>query len=87
MAPLPPDPSPAPKRSLWKPIGITLLGSFVLAFSTCAGGFALDGRATKTLGAFFIYAGLLFLGIFVLTSFVAVIYFIIWLVQKARQPQ
>ena len=87
MTPLPPDPSPAPKRSLWKPIGITLLGSFILAFSTCAGGFALDGRATKTLGAFFTYAGLLFLGIFVLTSFVAVIYFIIWLVQKARQPQ
>ena len=87
MTPLSTDPSPAPKRSLWKPIGITLLGSFILAFSTCAGGFALNGgRATKILGAFFFYAGLLFFGIFVLTSFVAVIYFIIWLVQRARQP-
>jgi hypothetical protein len=72
---------PAKPRSLWKPIGITLLSSFLLAICTCGGGFTI-GKDVVGLSSFLLYAGLLFLAIFVLTVFFAVIYFFIWLAQR-----
>ena len=69
---------PNPPRSLWKPIGITLLTSFLLALTTCAGGI----RFGKDSGAILIYAGLFFTALFVLTLCFAAIYFVIRLLQN-----
>ncbi|HKN24458.1 MAG TPA: hypothetical protein VJX72_06400 [Candidatus Acidoferrum sp.] len=80
MSNFPPPSVPPPPRSLWKPIGLTLVASLLLGISTCAGGFAIG----KGLGSLLLYAGLMFLGLFLLTLFVAAIYFIVWLVQNAR---
>ncbi len=83
MSNFPPPSVPPPPRSLWKPIGLTLVASLLLGISTCAGGFAI-GKGPGGLGSLLLYAGLMFLGLFFLTLFVAAIYFIIWLVQNAR---
>ncbi len=69
----------SPSKSLWKPIGITLLTTFLLALSTCAGGLNLG----KDSGYILLYAGLLFIALFFLTLFFAVIYFIVSLIQNA----
>jgi hypothetical protein len=74
----PPPPSP---RSLWKPIGLTLLASFLLAFCTCAGGFSV-GKGPDGLGSFLIYSGLFFIAVFLLTLCFAAIYLVIWLTLK-----
>jgi len=73
---------PKPRRSLWKPIGLTLLGSLCLGLSTCVGGFTV-GKGPDGFGTFLLYSGLVFLGLFLLTVLFAVLYFLIWLVQKA----
>ena len=71
-----------PPRSLWRPIGITLISSLFLSFSTCAGAGVLN-RASSGLRLFLFYAGLGFLGLFFLTLLFAAIYLIIWIIQKA----
>jgi hypothetical protein len=73
---------PAPPRSLWKPIGLTLLATSLLALTTCAGGFKL-GNAPASIGPYLLYAGLLFIALFFLTLVFAVGYFIVWLVQRS----
>lgn len=83
MSNFPPPPVPPPPRSLWKPIGLTLVASLLLSISTCAGGFTI-GKGPNGLGSLLLYAGVMFLGLFLLTLFVAAIYFIIWLIQNAR---
>jgi hypothetical protein len=75
------SPPPAQSRSLWKPIGITLLSSFLLAIFTCGGGFTIH-KGPDGLETFLLYSGLIFLAIFALTAFFAVIYFFIWLAQR-----
>jgi len=77
-APGPPPPHP---RSLWKPIGLTLLSSLLLAICTCGGGFTI-GKGTSGFGSLLLLAGLVFLAIFAFTAFFAVIYFFIWLAQR-----
>jgi hypothetical protein len=74
-------PPPAHPRSLWKPIGITLLSSLILAICTCGGGFTI-GKGPDGLGTFLLLSGLVFLGILAFTAFFAVIYFFIWLAQR-----
>jgi hypothetical protein len=69
-------------RSLWRPIGMTLISSLSLSFSTCAGAGVLN-RASGGLSLFLLYAGLGFLGLFFLTLVFAAIYFIIWVSRKA----
>jgi hypothetical protein len=82
MTDLSPSSTTAAPRSLWKPIAFTLLATFFLAFSTCAGGFAMGNRP-RGIGVVLLYAGLFFTGLFLLALFFAAIYFIIWLVQKS----
>jgi hypothetical protein len=79
------SPPPAPRRSLWKPIGLTLVATSFLALTTCAGGFKL-GKAPDSIGPYLLYAGLFFIALFLLTLLFAAIYLIVWLVQKSR-PQ
>jgi hypothetical protein len=71
-----------PPRSLWKPIGLTLVATSLLALTTCAGGFKL-GKAPDSIGPYLLYAGLFFIALFLLTLVFAVIYFIVWLVQRS----
>jgi hypothetical protein len=82
-----PNSSTPPKhpRSIWKPIGLTLVATALLALTTCAGGFEL-GKAPNSIGPYLLYAGLFFVALFFLTLLFAAIYFIVWLVQKSR-PQ
>jgi hypothetical protein len=79
MAEIPSSPPQNPPGTLWKPIGITLLTTFLLALTTCAGGINLG----KDRGYILLYAGLLFIGLFLLTLFFAIVYFIVWLIQNA----
>ena len=78
--PPPPPPSEEP-RSLWKPIGITLVTTFVLSMCTCAGGLSI-GKRPDGIGSLLLYSGLIFLGLFVLTLNVALVYFLIWIIQR-----
>jgi len=79
-APAPPTPPRPGAKSAWKPLLLILLSSLGLAVITCGGGFALgkDGG-----GPFFLYAGLVFMGIFVMTLAAIVVYFFIWMAQKS----
>jgi hypothetical protein len=77
--------TPPPARSLWRPIGLTLVSTLMLAFSTCAGGFAV-GKGPNGIGSFLLYSGLIFIGLFLLTLFFAVVYFLIWVIQKVKSP-
>jgi hypothetical protein len=61
---------------------LTLAWSLFLGLSTCAGGL-LSGKNPHGLGRLLLYAGMLFLGLFWLTLCFAVIYFFVWLIQKA----
>jgi F0F1-type ATP synthase membrane subunit a len=82
--PPPPPPFPPPPkepRSLWKPIGITLATTAFLSFSTCAGAISMGVRS-KGLSGWLLYAGVVFLGLFVLTLNVAMVYFLIWIILK-----
>jgi hypothetical protein len=72
---------PAKPYTLWKPIGITLLSSFILAICTCGGGFTI-GKGTDGLGSLLLLSGLVFLAISAFTAFFAVIYFFIWLARR-----
>jgi hypothetical protein len=87
LTPYPPPPQPSPPplkepRSLWKPIGITLATTAFLSFSTCAGAVSM-GVGSKGLSGWLLYAGVVFLGLFVLTLNVALVYFLIWIIQNA----
>jgi hypothetical protein len=77
-APPPPE-TPQRVKSAWKPLFLILLCSLGLAAVTCAGGLSLgkDGG-----GPFLLSAGLLFIGVFVVTLGAIVVYFFIWIVQK-----
>jgi hypothetical protein len=77
------SPSRPPARTLWKPIGLTLVATLVLALFTCGGGFAV-GKGPDGLGSFLLYTGLLFVGLFLLTLLFAAVYLIVWLIQKPR---
>lgn len=79
------NPNPPPmfaarveRRSLWKPLFISLASSAALAFITCAGGISLS-KGSGVLGSLLLYAGLFFLGVFGITILAMGIYFFIWL--------
>ena len=74
---------PKHPRSIWKPIGLTLVATALLALTTCAGGFKL-GKAPNSIGPYLLYAGLFFVALFLVTLVFAVVYFIVWLVQSSR---
>ncbi len=75
------SPSQEP-RSLWKPIGITILGSFVIALGSCAGGAALGSGPLKSISVPLIWIGFLFELVFLGSLIAAVIYFFVTLFFK-----
>lgn len=79
--PMPSSAPPAEKKSLWKPILLTTLGSFVLGFGTCFAALSTpNGRNSERLA----YLALFFLGIFVLSALVAFFYLLVRLDRKSR---
>ena len=72
---------PAARKKLWKPIGITILSTFVLAFACCAGGGAISSTGMTSLSE-----GLLMLGVFSLFGFLIslVVAFVYLLVEMVR---
>jgi len=82
-APQPPLESPPQEsRSLWEPIGIAILGSFILAFGSCASGAALSGGPLKDISGLLIQIGLLFLLVFLGSLVAAVVYFFVTIFGK-----
>jgi hypothetical protein len=79
-----PQPLPAPPRPVkgaWKPLFTILLSSLGLAVITCGSGFSV-GKGPGGLGSFLLYAGLLFLGVFLVTLAAMAVYLFIWMVRK-----
>ena len=69
-------------RSLWKPIGIAILASFILAIGSCAGGAALSDGPLKDISEVLIQIGLLFLLVFLGSLVAAVIYLFVTIFSK-----
>ena len=76
------EPPPQQPRSLWKPIGIAILGSFIIALGSCAGGAALTSGPLKSISELLIQIGLLSLLVFFGSLVAAVIYFFVSLLSK-----
>lgn len=84
----PPEPLRAPQRpvkSAWKPLFTILLSSLGLALITCGSGFSV-GKGPGELGSFLLYAGLLFIGVFLMTLAAMVVYLFIRVVRKLGSP-
>lgn len=80
------SPPPAQRRSLWKPIGITLLVTFLLAFSSCAGSLLFRGKSavSRMVAGVLMAVGVLSVLLFYFLVLVALIYFFVWIFDRAR---
>lgn len=78
---LPPSPE---RRSLWKPIGIAILGSFLVGFGSCAGGILLSAGPVRFLSQVFIMLGMLSFFLFLVSLAVAFFYFLAEVFRKGR---
>jgi hypothetical protein len=76
-------PCSPPRPSLWKPISLTLLGTFSLGFSSCSG-LLLSGGEIYGVGRYLLYAAWFFYGLFLLTLVFAAGYFLISLFRRWR---
>ncbi|MGB2625389.1 MAG: hypothetical protein WAK20_01260 [Candidatus Acidiferrum sp.] len=80
------SPPPPQRRSLWKPIAITLLVTSLLSFSACAGSllFHRNSIGSRMIAHALLVVGMLSLAVFVLLFLVAVIYLFVWIFDQAR---
>ena len=79
-------PPPPQRRSLWKPIGLTLLVTFFLALSSCAGSlfFQRNSHGSRMMAGVLIVVGMLSLTLFVVLLLVAVIYLFVWIFDRTK---